>query len=64
MPASASAAEPQQSSSVRQVSPSTWQPVAGWQTVTPVGPHGAHNRLQQLPPQLAPPSPAEKPVQS
>src|ERR1700751_3829955 len=55
-PASMNASDPQQSLSVTHVSPSTWQPVAGWQMSTPVGPHGAHRRLQQLPPQ--PPSPA------
>jgi hypothetical protein len=55
MPASMSASDPQQSLSVMHVSPSTWQPVAGWQMSTPVGPHGAHKRLQQLPPH--PPSP-------
>ena len=54
IPASMNGSEPQQSLSVAQVSPSTWQPVAGWQMLTPVGPHGAHRRLQQLPPQ--PPS--------
>jgi hypothetical protein len=27
----------------------TWQPLAGWQTNTPVAPYGAHNLLQQLP---------------
>jgi hypothetical protein len=55
MPASMNASDPQQSVSVTHVSPSTWQPVAGWQMSTPVGPHGAHRRLQQLPPH--PPSP-------
>jgi len=25
----------------------TWQPLAGWQTLTPVGPYGAQRRLQQ-----------------
>lgn len=55
-PASSNAPDPQQSLSVVHVSPSTWQPVAGWQMSTPVGPHGAQRRLQQLPPQ--PPSPA------
>jgi hypothetical protein len=29
---------PQQSLSWVQRSPATWQPVAGWQTLTPVGP--------------------------
>ncbi len=55
-PASMRASDPQQSSSVMHVSPSTWHPVAGWQMSTPVGPHGAHRRLQQLPPH--PPSAA------
>ena len=55
-PASMKASDPQQSLSVVHVSPSTWQPVAGWQMSTPVGPQGAHRRLQQLPPH--PPSPA------
>ena len=50
MPASMNASEPQQSVSVMHVSPSTWQPVAGWQMSTPVGPHGAQRRLQQSPP--------------
>ena len=31
-------APPQQSMSVWQRSPTTWQPLAGWQTRTPVGP--------------------------
>jgi hypothetical protein len=43
-------AEPQQSLSVVQRSPTTWQPLAGWQISTPLGPHGAHARLQQGPP--------------
>jgi hypothetical protein len=42
--------EPQQSPSCVQRSPTTWQPLAGWQTSTPVGPHGAHARLQHGPP--------------
>jgi hypothetical protein len=41
---------PQQSWSLVHRSPMVWQPVAGWQTSTPVGPHGAHERLQQPPP--------------
>lgn len=41
---------PQQSLSFEQMSPTTWQPLAGWQTSTPVGPNGAQRRLQQLPP--------------
>ena len=43
-------AEPQQSESFVQRSPTTWQPLAGWQTSTPVGPQGAHERLQHAPP--------------
>jgi hypothetical protein len=38
---------PQQSFVSRQRSPFTWQPVAGWQIITPVGPYGAQSRLQQ-----------------
>jgi hypothetical protein len=41
-----SGSPPQQSSSRRQRSPSTWQPLAGWQMSRPVGP-GAQRRLQQ-----------------
>ena len=49
---------PQQSESFEQMSPTGLQPLAGWHTSTFVGPHGAHARLQQLPPQLgSPPSP-------
>jgi hypothetical protein len=48
-------AEPQQSLSFVQRSPTTWQPLAGWQTRTPVGPNGAHARLQQPPPQAGKP---------
>jgi hypothetical protein len=40
------ASPPQQSLSFRQRSPSTWQPLAGWQMLTPVR-NGAHTRLQQ-----------------
>jgi hypothetical protein len=36
--------------SLVQMSPTRWHPLAGWQTRTPVGPHGAHERLQQAPP--------------
>jgi hypothetical protein len=43
-------AAPQQSMSCVQRSPTGWQPLAGWQTRTPVGPYGAQRRLQQLPP--------------
>jgi hypothetical protein len=46
-------AAPQQSELVRHRSPSTRHPCAGWQMFTPVGPYGAHRRLQQLP-QLPP----------
>jgi hypothetical protein len=47
--------DPQQSPSLRQVSPTGWHPLAGWQTSTPVGPHGAHARLQQPPPHCGSP---------
>jgi len=46
---------PQQSPSFVHRSPMVWQPVAGWQTSTPVGPHGAHERLQQPPPHAGTP---------
>jgi hypothetical protein len=42
-------AAPQQSLSTRHRLPSTWQPLAGWQTKTPVGPYGAQRRLQHSP---------------
>jgi hypothetical protein len=38
---------PQQSLVSLHTSPSTWQPLAGWQMDTPVGPYGAQSRLQQ-----------------
>jgi hypothetical protein len=47
--------EPQQSESARQMSPTGLQPLAGWQTSTPVGPQGAHARLQHGPPHLGRP---------
>lgn len=52
--------EPQQSLVSRQRSPSTWQPLAGWHTKTPVCAYGAHKRLQQSPqlPQTVPSTPA------
>jgi hypothetical protein len=64
-----SPAEPQQSASTRHRSPTGWHPLAGWQTSTPVGPHGAHARLQHAPPHVgrplsrktAPPSGPEPP---
>jgi hypothetical protein len=40
---------PQQSVSLRQRSPWTWQPCACWQIVTPVAPYGAHRSLQHPP---------------
>ena len=52
-----SPAEPQQSASCVQRSPTTWHPLAGWQMNTPVGPHGAHERLQHGPPQAGSPEP-------
>jgi hypothetical protein len=52
-----SPADPQQSLSFVHRSPTTWHPLAGWQTRAPVGPQGAHARLQQGPPQAGrPPS--------
>jgi hypothetical protein len=63
---------PQQSESVVQRSPTGWHPLAGWQTSTPVGPHGAQARLQHGPPHFgrplsmktAPPSAAPPPHSS
>jgi hypothetical protein len=57
-------AEPQQSASAVQRSPTTWQPLAGWQTSAPVGPHGAQARLQHGPPHAGSPAsmPAAAPV--
>jgi hypothetical protein len=50
-------ADPQQSLSFEHRSPTGWHPLAGWQTRTPVGPNGAHDRLQQGPPHCGmPPS--------
>ena len=46
---------PQQSVSCVHKSPTTWQPLAGWQMSTPVGPQGAQERLQQGPPQSGKP---------
>jgi hypothetical protein len=43
-------ADPQQSLSCVHRSPTTWHPLAGWQMSTPVGPYGAHARLQHPPP--------------
>ena len=57
-------AEPQQSVSVVQRSPTTWQPLAGWQTSAPVGPHGAHARLQHGPPHAGSPASMLAPPQS
>src|SRR6185437_13853607 len=55
-------AEPQQSLSFVHTSPKTWQPLAGWQMRTPVGPYGAQRRLQQAPPHAGmPPSPRTAP---
>ena len=56
-PGGGKAADPQHWSSLVQRSPTRWQPLAGWQTRTPVGAQGAHERLQQAPPQVGrPPS--------
>jgi hypothetical protein len=49
-------ADPQHSASVVHRSPTTWQPLAGWHTRTPLGPHGAHARLQQDPPHAGKPA--------
>jgi hypothetical protein len=56
--------EPQQSASVRQRSPVTWQPLAGWHTSRPVGPKGAQRALQQLPPQAIAPASVTVPPQT
>ena len=48
--------DPQQSLSLVQRSPTTWHPLAGWQTSTPLGPHGAHARLQHGPPHAGSPA--------
>jgi hypothetical protein len=53
-------AEPQQSLSFVQRSPTTWQPLAGWQTKAPVGPYGAQRREQHSPPQGGGPPSLEK----
>jgi hypothetical protein len=53
---------PQQSLSAIHKSPTGRHPLAGWQTSTPVGPHGAHARLQHGPPHRgSPPSRKEAP---
>jgi hypothetical protein len=65
-----SPADPQQSVSRVQTSPTTWHPLAGMQTRTPVGAYGAQSWLQHAPPHpgsppssvAAPPSPV--PAQS
>ena len=55
--------EPQQSLSVVHKSPTGLHPLAGWQTSTPVGPHGAQARLQHGPPHAgSPPSRKAVPV--
>jgi hypothetical protein len=55
-------APPQHWELLVQRSPSMRHPEAGWHTRTPVGPHGAHARLQQLPPHAGtPPSPVTMP---
>jgi hypothetical protein len=49
--------DPQQSESSRQTSPVGRHPLGGWQTKIPLGPQGAHDRLQHSPPQTgSPPS--------
>jgi hypothetical protein len=47
---------PQQSVSWVQRSPTGWQPLAGWQTRTCVGPYGAQRRLQHAPPHAGSPA--------
>jgi hypothetical protein len=47
-----SPAAPQQSVSRMHRSPTGWQPLAVWQTSTPVGPYGAQRRLQHEPPHV------------
>src|SRR5690349_25162147 len=58
---SESGSPPQQSLSLRQRSPVTWQPLAGWQMLMPLGP-GAQRRLQQplQPSQTIPSTPPQK----
>ena len=53
---------PQQSLFLRHRLPVTWQPLAGWQILTPDGPNGAHRRLQQSPqlPHTTPSTPEQK----
>ena len=53
---------PQQSVFLRHKSPVTWQPLAGWQILVPLGPKGAHSRLQQSPqpPHTTPSTPEQK----
>jgi hypothetical protein len=55
-------AAPQQSLSLRQRSPLTRQPLAGWHTRTPVGAKGAQSRLQQPlhAPHTVPSTPSEQ----
>jgi hypothetical protein len=48
-PSTPDPAAPQQSEFSRHKSPSTRQPRAGWQMLTPVGPYGAQRRLQHCP---------------
>jgi hypothetical protein len=48
-------APPQHCALFVQMSPSILHPDAGWQTSTPVGPHGAHARLQHEPPHAGTP---------
>jgi hypothetical protein len=48
--------DPQQSLSLRQMSPTRWHPLAGWQMRTPVAPYGAQRRLQHAPPQAGTPA--------
>jgi len=52
--------QPQQSLSARQVFPSSLQPLSGWHTLLPLGPKGAHEREQQLPPHAVGEAPGEQ----
>jgi hypothetical protein len=63
-PGPGNADEPQQSESLAHTSPTTWQPLAGWQMSTPVGPYGAHRRLQHDPPHVGIDPPPYNPPQT
>jgi hypothetical protein len=63
-PGPGSPADPQQSESFEHESPTTWQPLAGWQMSTSVGPYGAHRRLQHDPPHVGIVPPSNVPPQT